>query len=189
MRNTTGAIASVLRLTDGLGHGSHGTVYTPGAWFIQNHGNQSQNGGCEHHAVKTKGKLCYPLCNSSAVVCPIPRQFNCPKECHHFFQVSCTFEHQIGAEKHVKEHDEKEDQKSITEPLAPQEFGNIIFPGKSQFVAQQVKELASATEFIAIHFISAKNGNQQRNKEAQQPHPCKKDIEKAQNQIGSGNDS
>ena len=166
MRNTTGAIASVLRLTDGLGHGSHRTVYTPGAWFIQNHGNQSQNGGCEHHAVKTKGKLCYPLCNSSAVVCPIPRQFNCPKECHHFFQVSCTFEHQIGAEKHVKEHDEKEDQKSITEPLAPQEFGNIIFPGKSQFVAQQVKELASATEFIAVHFIPAENGNEQRNKEA-----------------------
>ena len=134
LRNATGAIASVLRLTDGLGHGSHRTVYTPGAWFIQNHGNQSQNGGCEHHAVKTKGKLCYPLCNSSAVVCPVPRQFDCPKECHHFFQVSCTFEHQIDAEKHIEEHDEKEDQKSITEPLAPQEFGNIFFPGKSQFV-------------------------------------------------------
>jgi len=179
LRNATGAIASVLRLTDGLGHGSHRTVYTPRTWFIQNHGNESQDGGCEHHAVKTKGKLRDPRCYGCTVICPIPRQFDGPKECDHFFQISCAFEYQIGAKKHIEKHDEKENQKSITEPFAPQEFGDIFFPGKSQLVAQQVKELPSAAEFIAVHFIPTKNGNEQRDEEAQQPNPCKENIEKS----------
>lgn len=127
LRNATGAIASVLRLTDGLGHGSHRTVYTPRTWFIQNHGNESQDSGCEHHAVKTKGKLRYPRCYGCTVICPIPRQFDGPEKCDHFFQISCAFEYQIGAKKHIEKHDEKENQKSITEPFAPQEFGDIFF--------------------------------------------------------------
>ena len=110
---------------------------------------------------------------------PIPRQFDVPKECDHFFQISCAFEYQIGAKKHIEKHDEKENQKSITEPFAPQEFGNILFPGKPQFIPQQVKELSSAAEFIAVHFITAKNGNEQRDEEAQQPNPCKENIEKS----------
>lgn len=179
LRNATGAIASVLRLTDGLGHGSHRTVYTPRTWFIQNHGNESQDGGCEHHAVKTKGKLRDPRSDSCTIVCPIPRQFDGPEKCHHFFQISCAFEYQIGAEKHIEKHDKKENQKSITEPFAPQEFGDIFFPGKPQFIPQQVKELSSAAEFIAVHFIPTKNGNEQRDEEAQQPNPCKENIEKS----------
>ena len=82
-------------------------------------------------------------------------------------------------EKHIEKHNEKENQQSITKPFAPQEFRNIFFPGKSQLIAQQVKELTSAAEFIAVHFIPAKNGNEQRNEEAQQPNPCKENIEKS----------
>ena len=67
---------------DELGHSSHGAVYAPAAGLKQHHGNESQYGGGQHHAVKSKGKLGCAGMEQSSVVGPVPWKLKDPQERH-----------------------------------------------------------------------------------------------------------
>lgn len=83
---TAGIIAGQFRvsvlpcpdLTNKLGHGAHGTEYTPAPGFEKYHKHKAYYGGCEHYAVKSKGELCHPKGKGSAVIGVMPGQFKCP---------------------------------------------------------------------------------------------------------------
>lgn len=64
-----------------------------------------------------------------------------------------------------------------------QPFRYVFFARKSKSAADKGKQLPSAAILIAIRLIAFYHCNQQRNKKAQQPKPCKQDIKKSQNQI------
>ena len=40
-----------------LGHGPHGAVDAPAARLEQNHGDQTEDGGGQHHTIESEGKL------------------------------------------------------------------------------------------------------------------------------------
>ena len=53
-----------------------------------------------------------------------------------------------------KEHEEKENQKSIPEPFAFHPFWNIFPAGKTKAAAQKAKQLSSATVTITVSLCS-----------------------------------
>ena len=63
---------------DGLRHGTHGAVNTPGTGFPKQEGKDPQYGGSHHDAVETEGELRDPG-RSIAAVSPVPGKFERPQ--------------------------------------------------------------------------------------------------------------
>ena len=59
---------------DKLGHGSHRTVDAPASGLKESHGNQAEDRGSQHNAVKAKGKLGCSRVEDGSVIGPVPRQ-------------------------------------------------------------------------------------------------------------------
>ena len=131
-------------LADQLHHGPHGAVDAPAAGLEQNHSDQTQHCGGEHHAVKAEGKLRYPQMEQSSMVSPVPGQLEGPQQGDRLPQIPHTGEHQIGVPQHQKEHGEEKGEKSVSERLAFHPFGDVFPAGQPEAPAQQPKQLAPA---------------------------------------------
>lgn len=129
----------MLCLTDQLGHGAHWAVNTPGTWFIEDHGDQPQYSGGEHHTVKTEGKLGNPERNGGDVVCPIPGEADGPEQGDDLTQIFCAGKYQPGIEQHLEKHDEEKDKESIPERLGAQKGRNILLSGKFAAFSQHIE--------------------------------------------------
>ena len=66
--------------------------------------------------------------------------------------------------------------------------GNIFSAGEAEPVSCKRKQLPPAAIFITVGFIAFDDSNKQRDKKAEKSQPCKKDIEKSQDQISKRND-
>ena len=117
---------------DKLGHSSHRTVDAPGAGLKQNHRNQPENGGSQHYAVKSKGKLCHSVRKPGAVVSPVPGNPEGPQEGDRHFQIPCPGKYQIGVPQHLEEHGKEENEKAIAEIFRSHPFWDILFPGEPE---------------------------------------------------------
>ncbi len=168
---------------DELRHRSHRAVYAPASRFIQDHGNQSQNRGGKHHAVKSKGKLRNSRMKKRTVIRPIPRNLKGPQKRNHLFQIRYSGKHKRRIPEHLKKHHKKENQKAVTKASALHPAWNIFFSRESQTSSQNSKQLPSSAVTVAIPLISFHTGNDQWYKKAEKPQPRKKDIKKSQNQI------
>ena len=94
---------------DQLRHGSHGTVYAPGTGFKQKHGHKPQNRGCEHNAVKAKGKLGNAVGEKGAMVGPMSWNLKGPQKGYRCPQILCSGKHQPCIPKHEKKHNKEKD--------------------------------------------------------------------------------
>ena len=70
----------VFCFADELRHGAHRAVDAPGTGPEQRHRDQAQDGRGEHHAVKPKGKLCYPGRANGDSMGPFPGQADAPQQ-------------------------------------------------------------------------------------------------------------
>lgn len=61
---------------------------------------------------------------------------------------------------------------------------DILFAGQSEPPANKGKQLSPAAVFVTVGFTAHRDRDDQRDKEAEQPKPCKQDIKKSQYQIG-----
>ena len=61
---------------DQLRHGSHRAVDAPASRFEQYHSDKSKDGGCQHNAVKAKGKLSNTFMKECSMICPLPGILN-----------------------------------------------------------------------------------------------------------------
>ena len=77
----------------------------------------------------------------------------------------------------------EKDQESITEDLALHPARDILLPGKAGPATQQAEQLAASAVAIAVTLGSFRDGDDQRNEEAEQSQPCKQDIEESQHQM------
>ena len=117
------------------------------------------------------------------MVSPVPGQLKCPQQCHNLTQILRTCKNKCRSCQHLKEHNKKENQESIPKPFAFHSTRNILFSGEPNPSAQQLKQLSTSTKAIAVSFFTAGYCHNQRNKETQQPQPCKQYIQKAENQV------
>ena len=124
---------------DKLSHGAHRTINTPATGFKQNHGNKPKNGGGEHDAVESKGKLSNTGMDESAVICPMPRNFKSQQKSNNLLEILRAGKYQPGIPEHLEKHDKKENQKSVAEPFAFHPFRNIFFSGKTETAAQKTE--------------------------------------------------
>ena len=172
---------------DELGHGAHGAVDAPGAGFEEDHGDETQKGGGEHHAVEAEGELGHPGREGGAVIRPVPGGFEHPEDGDGFFEIRAG-EDQIGVPEHHKEHGEEEDQETVAEAFALQPTGHILFTGEAETAAQQSEELASVAVAVAESLTAADDGDEQRQEKGDQAEPGEHDIEKAQRKVDDGED-
>ena len=166
---------------DFLCHRSHRAVHTPRPRAKQNHGKQSEHGGCHHHAEESKSKLRNPW-RHHIYLGPFPRQAEGPQQRHRLSERS-TGKNPIGAEKHQPEHCHKKCQKAISEPPASQKLRRSAAGGSLQFTAQQLQQLPAAAIAVAIGLVSPRNGHHKRDCKEQHPQPGKKDVAQTQNPI------
>ena len=66
------------RSADKLGHGSHRTVDAPASGLKESHGNQAEDRGSQHNAVKAKGKLGCSRVEDGSVIGPVPGKLKGP---------------------------------------------------------------------------------------------------------------
>ena len=158
---------------DKLCHASHGAYNAPGTRLIQQHQNKAQNGGGEHHAVKAERKLSNPRRNGNRVRL-IPRQAESPQQSDHLLQIGGACKNKPCRVQHLPKHYKEECQKSIAEPMAFQPFRHRFITGKFQLFSQNAKQLSASAIAITVRFVTAKKRDEQGNKKAQKPQPCKK---------------
>lgn len=118
-----------------------------------------------------------------SVIGPVPRQLERPQKRYRLPEILCACEHQIGVPQHQEKHGEEKDQESITEDLALHPARDILLPGKAEPATQQAEQLAASAVAIAVTLGSFRDGDDQRNEEAEQSQPCKQDVEESQHQI------
>ena len=143
-------LLSVFCFTNQLGHGTHGAVDTPASRFIQDHGEKPQDGRGQHNTVKPESKLYGARVEPGAAVSPMPGEFERPQEGCHLFQIPGASKDQISIPKHLEKHKEKENQETVTEPLAFHPFGQIFFAGKAEPPAQQAEQLPPAAVPVTV---------------------------------------
>ena len=85
-----------LQFTYELRHGSHGAVDAPAAGLEEDHGDETQNGGGQHDAVKAEGELGDAGRKESAVIGPVPGQLEGPQQRHRLPQVLDAGKDQIS---------------------------------------------------------------------------------------------
>lgn len=173
----------IFQFADHLGHCTHGAECAPCPRLEQRHDRQPDNSGSEHKAVKPKAEFCDPVCHGSRSICPAPGNAECPQQLYCFRQVFRARCHQIRLEDHVAEHGEEEHQKSVSEPFGREKAGCGFVAGAFQASADLLKKLTAAAISVAEGFVSADDGNKQRDKKIDQPQPGKQNIEKAQRKI------
>ena len=175
-------------LADQLGHRAHRAADAPAAGLEQDHGKQAEDGGGQHDAIKPKSELGNAGGKEGAVISPVPGQPERPQQSHRLPEVLYAGKNQISIPQHLKEHDEEENQKSITEPFAPHPLRNVLFPGQAKASAQQAEQLSPAAISVAVTLCAPDEGNHQRNTKEQHTQPGEQDIKKAQGHVGQLHD-
>lgn len=177
-----------LSLAYHLRHGSHGAVDTPGTGAEQDHGDQTKDGGGQHDAVESECKLGHPQRHAVSMIRMVPGKAEGPQDRHYLFQARGTPEHQPGIKQHLAEHEQEEDQETVTEPFGFHPARNRTAWRKVKLAPKYGKQLSPAAVTVAVEFGSCYYGDCQGDQEADQAQPCKHDIEKAKDQIGEGCD-
>ena len=109
------SVLLIFNLTDGLCHGSHGAEGAPCARLEEHHHDDSDKGGGKHQAIKTKGKLSYPIGNKSLCIGPSPGHADSPEELERFLKILCTCGYKICIEYHNAEHGKEKHEESVAE--------------------------------------------------------------------------
>ena len=65
------------------------------------------------------------------MICPVPGNFKGPQKSNYLAQVLSAGKYQIRIPEHLKKHDKKENQETITKPFALHPSGDIFFAGHS----------------------------------------------------------
>ena len=120
------------------------------------------------------------------MVSPLPGQLKGPQKGDRLSEIFDTGKYQAGIPEHLEKHDEKEDQKTISKPLAFHPPGNIFSAGQTKTSAQQTEQLSAAAVAVAVSFGAANCGDQQRDKETKKSQPGEENVDESQNQVGEG---
>ena len=173
-------------LADKLRHGTHRAVDAPTAGLKEYHCHQSQNRGGQHHTVKPKGKLRHPRMQQRPVVGPLPGQAERPEQGDHLPEILDPRKDQVGVPEHLEEHDEKENQKTVSKSFTFHPPGDISSAGQTKTSAQQTEQLSAAAVAVAVSLGAADCGDQHRDKETKKSQPGEENVDESQNQVGEG---
>ena len=95
-------------------------------------------------------------------------------------------EYQVGVPEHLEEHDEKENQKTVSKSFTFHPPGDISSAGQTKTSAQQTEQLSAAAVAVAVSLGAADCGDQQRDKETKKSQPGEENVDESQNQVGEG---
>lgn len=166
-----------------MGHGAHGAEDAPGAGLEQDHDDETDEGGGQHHTVKAEGELGHPGGEDGAVIGPVPGDPEGPEQLDGSADRVGAGAHQIRHPKHLKEHGKEENQESVPEPLGANPAGRGMVAGQFPFFAQKGEELPPVAVTVAIELIAAENGDKQGETEENHANPGKEDVEEAQSEV------